>query len=159
MYLWKIDSLVEDFRSGNVSQKEEFKYMLLFTIAMALGSDPALYIGTSYNYYDTLSSALILGISVFGIYYCYKLNSRGDDKDFIVRVMCLGLPVMIRLLAVMIPVVIIGVVLETVVLYPESLNEEAFENTPIQVASTSVFIAAYYWYLSIKIKAVSSKNT
>jgi hypothetical protein len=33
MYLWKVDSLVEDFKSGKVTQKEEFKYALLFTIA------------------------------------------------------------------------------------------------------------------------------
>ena len=27
MYLWKVDSLVEDLKSGNVTQKEEFKYI------------------------------------------------------------------------------------------------------------------------------------
>jgi len=156
MYLWKVDSLVEDFKSGNVSQKEELKYMLLFTIAITLASDPALYVGSSYNYYDTLSSALVLGISIFGVYYCYKLNSSGDDRDFIVRVMCIGLPVMVRILVVMLPVFIIGVILEAIFLYPKSLYEETYENTPIQVTLISVFITAYYWYLSTKIKAVSS---
>lgn len=158
MYLWKVDSLVEDFKSGNVNQKEEFKYMLLFTITMALVSDPALYIGSSYNYYDTISSVIMLGISILGVYYCYKINSCGDNKDFIVRVMCIGLPVMIRVLVVMIPVFIVVGILEAALLNPESLNEETFESNPIQVVLISIFIAAYYWYLSIKIKAVSSKN-
>jgi len=156
LYLWKVDSLVEDFKSGNVSQKEEFKYMLLFTIAMVFVTDPALYIGSSYNYYDTLETIITLVISIFGVYYCYKINSSGDNKDFIVRLMCIGLPVMIRLFAVMIPVLIVGDVLEVVVLYPESLDEETFESTPMQVVLISIFIAAYYWYLSTKIKAVSS---
>jgi len=159
MYLWKVDSLVEDFKSGKVSQKEEFKYMLLFTITIILASDPALYIGSAYNSYDTLSSVLMLGISIFGVYYCYKLNSSGDDKDFIVRITCIGLPVMVRVLAVIIPVSIIGGILESIFLYPESLDEETFGSTPTQVVSISVFIAAYYWYLSIKIKTVSSKNS
>ena len=141
-----------------MSQKEEFKYMLLFTMAMALASDPALYIGSSYNYYDTIGSILMLVISIFGVYYCYKINSSGDNKDFIVRVMCIGLPVMIRVLVVMIPVFIVGGALESVFLYPESLDEETFESTPMQVVSMSIFIAAYYWYLSTKIKAVSSSN-
>lgn len=132
--------------------------MLLFTMAMALASDPALYIGSSYNYYDTIGSILMLVISIFGVYYCYKINSSGDNKDFIVRVMCIGLPVMIRVLVVMIPVFIVGGALESVFLYPESLDEETFESTPMQVVSMSIFIAAYYWYLSTKIKAVSSSN-
>jgi len=158
MYLWKVDSLVDDFKSKRVTQKEEFKYILLCTIAVALASDPALYIGATYNHYDTLSSVAVLGLSIFGIYYCYKINSSGDDRDFIVRIMCIGLPVAIRVLAVMIPIFIIAGVLETTLLYPESLDEETFESTPIQVALVSMFIVAYYWYLSTKIKAVSSKN-
>ncbi|MCF6226724.1 MAG: hypothetical protein L3J22_10560 [Xanthomonadales bacterium] len=158
MYLWKVDLLVEDFKSGKVSQKEEFKYMLLFTIAMAFASDPVMYIGSSYNYYDTIGSALMLGISIFGVYYCYKINSSGDNRDFIARIMCIGLPVMIRVLAVMFPILIVGMTLETAFLYPESLGEEIVESTPIQVVIISVFVAAYYWYLSIKIKAVSFKN-
>jgi hypothetical protein len=52
MYLWKVDKLVEDFKSGKVSQKEEFKYMLLFTVLMIFASDPFLYVGSSYNIYD-----------------------------------------------------------------------------------------------------------
>lgn len=157
MYLWKVDSLVDDFKSGRVTQKEEFKYMLLFAIAMIFASDPALYIGSSYNHYDTISSVAVLGISIFGVYYCYKINSGGDNRDFIVRVMCIGLPVMVRILAVMIPVFIVGGTLE-IAFYPETLDEETFENTPVQAALISVFIAVYYWYLSIKIKDVSSNN-
>lgn len=158
MYLWKVDSLVEDFKSGNVSQKEEFKYILLFTIAMAFASDPVLYIGSSYNYYDTIGSIIMLGISIFGVYYCYKINSSGDNKDFIVRVMCIGLPVMIRVLVVMIPVFVIWGILEAAILHPDAHDEETFESTPMQVIFISNFTAAYYWYLSMKIKAVSSDN-
>lgn len=158
MYLWKVDSLVEDFKSGSVSQKEEFKYILLFTVLLVFASDPVLHIGYSYNYYATIESIITLGISIFGVYYCYKINSSGDNKDFIVRVMCIGLPVMIRMLAVMIPVLFVGGILEAAILYPEYFAEGALKSTPLQVAFTSVFIAAYYWYLSTKLKAVSSKN-
>ena len=156
MYLWKVDSLVEDFKSGKVTQKEELKYMLLFTIAMALASDPILSMGDSYNYYDTLNSTQTLGISILGIIYCYKINSRGDDRDFILRVMCIGLPVMVRVLAVMIPVFVAASFVEVFYIYPESVYEETVENTPIQVALVPIFMFAYYWYLSVKIKDVSS---
>jgi hypothetical protein len=158
MYLWKVDSLVEDLKSGNVTQKEEFKYMLLLTIAMIFASDPVLYIGAAYNSYDTMSSIIVLVISMLGVYYCYRINSSGDNRDFIVRVLCIGLPVMIRVLAVIIPVFIVLAVLEAATTPPASLDEEPFESTPIQVAHISIVVAAYYWYLSTKIKAVSSIN-
>lgn len=155
MYLWKVDSLVDDFKSGKVSQYEEFKYMLLFTIAMAFASDPAINVGASYNLYDTISSVLMICISVVGIYSCYKINTSGDNRDFIVRVMCIGLPVMIRVSAVFIPILIIGFVFEDTFFEPTT-TEEAIESTSTHVILMSVFIAAYYWYLSKKIRAVSS---
>ena len=155
MYLWKVDSLVKDFRAGMVSQKEEYKYVLLSTIATVLVSDPIFHIGLSYNYYDAITSVLFVGISIFGVYYCYQINSAGDDKDFIIRIMCIGLPVAIRLLAVGIPIFIIVKTQATNILYPEPLGEASFESAPIDVVLSSLFIAAYYWYLSVKIKAVS----
>lgn len=158
MYLWKVDSLVEDFKSGSVSQKEEFKYMLFFSIAMVFASDPALHIGESYNHYDTILSVITLCISIIGVHYCYKINSRGDNKDFLVRVICIGLPVAIRLLAVMFPVLIVAGILEFFIFYPESLTEEGLKNNPMRVALISAIVAAYYWYLSKKIRAVASNN-
>ncbi len=103
MYLWKIEKLVDDFRQNKVSQKEQFKYLLLFTIFTLLCSDPFLYVDMSNNYYDTLQSVLILVITVFGVYYCYKINSQGDNKEFMIRFICLGLPAVIRILAMFLP--------------------------------------------------------
>ena len=156
MYFWKVDSLVEDFKLGKVSQKEEFKYLLCSTILMVLATNPALYIGSSYNYYDTLGSGLNLGISIFGVFYCYKINSNGDDSDFISRMMCIGFPVIIRVSGMMIPILIVGVIADTL-LNPELFNEEVVRTTPIQVAVVSLFLAACYWYLSKKIADVSSR--
>lgn len=158
MYLWKVDRLVGDFKAGEVSQAEEFKYMLLFTVVMMLGSDPVLNIGTSYNYYDTIGSVLMLGISVFGTYSCYKINRNGDNRDFIVRVMCLGLPVLIRVIVIFIPIFVVSGILEAVLIESALEETETYKSTPIQVAVLSVFVAIYYWYLSIKIRAVSTRN-
>ena len=98
---------------------------------MLFAGDPLLHIGSSYNGYDTLSSALTLGISIFGVYCCYRVNASGDDRDLIVRIMCIGLPVMIRVAVVFFPVSVIGGILQTTFLYPESLDEDSVESTPI----------------------------
>ena len=158
MYLWKVDSLVEDLKTGKVTQKEELKYMLLFTMFFAFASDPVLYAGYSYNYYDTICYIVYIGISMLGTYYCFKINSSGDNKDFILRVMCIGLPVAIRVLALLFSVACFWVILKFFIFAPQSIEEEVFESSPIEVGVTSIFTAIYYWYLSKKIKAVSSKK-
>jgi hypothetical protein len=159
MYLWKVDKLVEDFKSGKVSQKEEFKYMLLFTVLMIFASDPFLYVGSSYNIYDFVGTMLMLTISVWGIYYCYKINSAGDNKNFIVRVMCISLPVIIRILVIFIPIVILVGVLEGLFsgeLTTDESNTEVYETTSYQVVTMVAFVVSYYVYLSKKIRLVSS---
>ena len=159
MYLWKVDNLVEDFKSGKVSQKEEFKYMLLFTVLIIFSSDPLLYIDSSYNTYDFVSSLLWLASSVWGIYYCYKINSEGDNKDFIIRVMCIGLPVAIRVLVFLIPIILlIGFVegFSSVKLTAQDPNAEAYDTTAYQVVTSVIYVVSYYMYLAKKIRAVSS---
>lgn len=42
MYFWKVDKLVEDFKAGNVNQKEEFKYLLVFFLITTIATDPLL---------------------------------------------------------------------------------------------------------------------
>jgi hypothetical protein len=156
MYLWKVDKLVDDFKSGEVTQKEQFKYMLLYTLLMTLGSDPILFIGSSYNIYDTISIILKLAVTVWGVYYCYKVNSSQDNKDFIVRFMCIGLPVAIRFFVVIIPIFILGGVLEAEFSVEES-DVEIFETTVSQVVVVTIVFASYYLYLAKKIRTVSSK--
>ena len=123
---------------------------------MALAADPVIDIGSSYNYYDAFTSVLMFGISIFGIYFCYKINSSGDNRDFILRLMCIGVPVLIRVIAVFIPIMIIGAILEITLFANGSGDEKVYESTPIKVALTSALVASYYWYLSRKIRAVSS---
>jgi hypothetical protein len=42
-------------------------------------------------------------LTVAGILICHELNRRGDDRDFVNRMVCLGWPVCIRVAAIMVP--------------------------------------------------------
>lgn len=156
MYLWNIDALVQDFKAGNVTQKEQFKYMLLCTIAMTLASDPLLHIGSSYNHYDMISTVLVLGLSIVGIFWCYKINTAGDNKDFITRVTCIGLPAIVRVMVILMPIFIALFAFELLILHPETIDEPNSETTPLEIGCVAAAVAIYYWYLSQKIKAVSN---
>jgi len=159
MYLWKVDELVNDFRSGCVTQLEEFKYILLFTVAMALGADPMLYDSTSYNKYDFINTILFTCISAIGLFYCYKKNKEGDDKEFVVRVMCIGIPVLVRLVIIFIPVLILLSFAEEMVFEtPMEVESDVYETTLMEVIAVNVFVTAYYYYLAIKLYCVSKNN-
>ena len=129
MYFWKVDKLVTELKEGSVTQYEEFKYMLLFTIVTILVTDPILYSDITYNSYDFINSILFISISCAGTYLCYKLNKQGDDKDFIKRVMCIGLPVAVRVFVLSMPIVIICVSIEDTSLE----NTETYETTLLMV--------------------------
>jgi len=159
MYLWKVDSLVADFKSDSVSQKEELKYMILSTIMMLFISDPLFHIDSPYTIYDAVSSILLLAISVCGTYCCYKINAAGDNKDLIARLMCIGLPAVIRVLVIALPILILlGIIVGILSAgsWMEEPRAEAHAAPALELAWTVLVGGTYYFYLARKIKAVSS---
>ena len=96
---------------------------------------------------------------MWGVYYCYKSNAAGDNKDFIVRVICIGLPVMVRVLVFFIPVIILAAVLEfnfSSALIADDSNPEVYETSIYMVAAVVMLSVSYYVYLAKKIRSVSS---
>jgi hypothetical protein len=155
MYLWKIDSLVNDFKEGKVTQKEEFKYLLFYIIISILFMDKVLYIDDVYNIYDTINSIAMFIITIIGTYYCYLVNSKGDNKDFMVRYISIGLLVGIRIFLI---AFLLGIVYSSLFMTPEELESDSYETTILLLIFSSLVEIAYFWYLSKKIRDVSKIN-
>lgn len=152
MYLWKVDNLIEDLKNNKVSQKEQFKYALAFSIFTGIAADPSLSIGLQYGFMDFVSSVTMLVITVFGVIVCYKENKRADDKDFVLRFFTLGLPVAIRFIVVIIPLGIVAGLLEAV-FNPNHENDAEYVVTTIyQVLFIAVSGVAFYIYLASKFR-------
>jgi len=153
MYIWKVNKLTEDLKLGRVTSKEEFKYLLANTVAVVIITDPYLYIGTSYNNNDIINTISMLLISIIGLLYCYKVNTSGDNNDYIRRFICISIPIAIRILVFYIPIFILYSVL--IYIYSANTNTSNFETDVYSVIITNTYLIAFYVYLSIKIKAVS----
>ena len=146
MYFWKVDDLVADLRDNNVTPKEEMKYLICWCLLAwlslwfisALPSEDA-------NIYEHASWFFSIFISVLGIYACYRVNSEGDGKDFITRMICLSIPVVIRVSVLCLPFLLLG--------FGFGLIEE--EYNLLDVVFSVVFSFVYVWYLYQKMKAVS----
>ncbi len=157
MYLWKTDNLVNDFSNENVTQYEQFKYMLLYSAITALAVDSYVVSDTIYNTNDFINTISLLLITIWGVRICYESNQQNDDKDFVARFICIGLPVVVRISAIFIPVylivVVIGYSFNFGISYDSSGNE-IYVTTVIDVIFTIIYTVSYYQYLSNKIALI-----
>jgi hypothetical protein len=99
MYWWNVSKLAEDLREGRIDEKERFKYFLATFIAWSLAVLLFSYSPGPFNLGPPLSVGIYLIMVIVGIVFCYRANKRGDNADFVPRMICLGLPAGIQFAA------------------------------------------------------------
>jgi len=124
MYWWNASKLAEDLRDGQVDEKERFKYYLATFVAWTVVAQIFVYSGSAFNIGDFLSAAASLTVIVVGTVLCYRVNRRGDNTDFIARMICLGWPVGFRITVAVVAMFLVLAVLNA--LPSASLGNEAF---------------------------------
>jgi len=100
MFLWDVHALALRFRAKRVSEWDKFRYYALILILGALfqGSfHPGHYSSPFQEIQETIA---VTFLSVLGAWYCYQVNGRGDNEDFMGRILCLGFPIAIRILVI-----------------------------------------------------------
>jgi dolichyl-phosphate-mannose--protein O-mannosyl transferase len=158
MYIWKVEKLIGDFRDDNVCQKEQFKYVIASAVLLALSTDPILYVGSKYSINDSIGTLLFLLTSIWGTYYCFKINSQNDNKDFVLRSFCLGLPVVVRTLVFFTPVLLVGGAVEGFLGRGFTVDENGNElmvTTLGMIFVIEIFVIVYFLRLGKAITAVS----
>lgn len=97
MYFWNDKKLSIDLKENKISQRDVLNY---FFILLIMDSISAMYVLKSSNNQGlTLLSALIaLIIHLVGISLCFKNNEQGDGKNFLDRLICLALPINIKVM-------------------------------------------------------------
>jgi hypothetical protein len=162
MYLWRVDRLVEYFRNDQVTEREKLKYMILYGVLLAAVPEVGLWGAGSMGYEYTHMSAVgvLVGvvITILGTYYCYAKNRDGDNRDFITRIMCIGLPVTIRVIVLFLPAFVVLVILEQVYGIGTRTNEfgqSVSYATWLDVLFAAVSYAVAYLYLAKKMAVVA----
>jgi hypothetical protein len=159
MYLWNADALVEDFQHNNVSSAEEFKYFFVNTLYIACISHMSLISLSDSNeieWYDSVYLLITLLINAIGCYANYRLNQHGDDKDFIKRCLCLGVPLGIKLNTL--AIILLFLLFLFIELAADSLKPRTIDfisYVGIIWPSTIVF----YYFLARKLEAIAYYKT
>ena len=97
MIVWNIDKLVTKLKYGTLSELDKSIYLIGFFVLMM----PNLVVKIQdlyhieYMYMIELVTSLM--ITVFGTYFCFKVNEDGDNSHFVERIICLGFLLSLRL--------------------------------------------------------------
>ena len=108
MYWWNASKLAEDLREGRVDEKERFKYFLATVALWILAVKLLPFPGGASGVEAWISAAVNVTAAFIGISLCYMVNKRGDNRDFIARMICLGWPAGIKF-AVLFSVFFLGI--------------------------------------------------
>ena len=161
MYLWNVNKLVEDFKENKVTEKEKMKYLIVFGVVVTLATDPFISMGIMYSVMDVINTIAMLIMVVGGTYYCYVINRDADNRDYVSRSLCLGLPIVIRVFIFSIPLMMVIGFIEgaySTAIEGDYAGVSTFETTGIQVIFSVLFGCVYYWYLGSKLKSFSGEN-
>jgi hypothetical protein len=97
MYWWNVSKLAADLREGRVDERQRFNYYLATFIAWNLAAQLFFLHGdATFSIERLITVTVILAFSAIGIILCYRVNKKGDDTDFIARMICLGWPIGIQ---------------------------------------------------------------
>jgi hypothetical protein len=129
MYWFNSSKLAEDFREGRVDERERFKYYLASLIAWSVVIQVLIFTGAGFNVENLVSAGANLVVIVVGTVLCYRENKRGDDKDFIPRMICLGWPVGVRWTLYLLPVFLFFTCLDALKAFPHIFGAEGISGT------------------------------
>jgi len=114
MYFWNTRQLALDLREGKVTEQDEVRYLFAYVIWTSISILVLKWIPSEYAL-SKIADIAELGVTIIGLLICYKANSRGDGREFVVRFICMSWPVSVRLFAAFVPLgFAIGVVLAVV---------------------------------------------
>ena len=96
MVLWRAKVLALDLRYGRVPERDKLGYLLIGLVIQGLiGSVSRL--GTVPSLGEALGTLLVLVISVGGTVAVFRVNARGDGRQFLERFLCLAVPVGVQM--------------------------------------------------------------
>ena len=116
MYFWKDKELAKRLHENAVSQKEQMKYFLIFSVLSTLLTTAIFnfniwHAAEQLTISDYATDITMIAFAFASVLICYRVNAHGDNADFIARWICLSLPVSIRTLAVGFCLMIIALII------------------------------------------------
>ena len=153
MYFWKIGSLKEEIKKGELKEKDRFLYALIYIILSAIGMEAMglmpINNGTVWDAINSISNIVVVTI---GTIFAFKANGGSKGIDFLGRYFSISFVVAIRFIVILIPVIIVlSAYYSFAVTKDPDLNSTAYDTIPFIIWS-----AAFYWRVCVHIDDVNN---
>jgi len=138
MYFWKTTQLAADIKNNKVSEKSKMYYYLLLTSLSNIMAYEFL-MELSYDMTAALSELLLTFlVIIIGTLVTFNTNKGEGGVDYIARVVMLGLPISIKIIALMLALFIF---LSEIIFYywAYDLLTDAFISIGVVLASVLMF--------------------
>ncbi|PCK00312.1 MAG: hypothetical protein COA45_00585 [Zetaproteobacteria bacterium] len=98
MYFFRDKKLAKDLRNNAVTEKQTVFYFLVMSLfsTVAASGIVSFYMWSSRQYLTTVDytyDAFVVIFLILSLTACYKINSKGNNTNFITRYICLSLPI------------------------------------------------------------------
>jgi hypothetical protein len=138
MYFWKTTQLAADIKNNKVSEKSKMYYYLLLTSLSNIMAYEFL-MELSYDMTAALSELLLTFlVIIIGTLVTFNTNKGEGGVDYIARVVMLGLPISIKIIALMLT---LSIFLSEIVFYywAYDLLTDTFISIGVVLASVLMF--------------------
>ena len=138
MYFWKTTQLAADIKNNKVSEKSKMYYYLLLTSLSNIMAYEFL-MELSYDMTAALSELLLTFlVIIIGTLVTFNTNKGEGGVDYIARVVMLGLPISIKIIALMLT---LSIFLSEIIFYywAYDLLTDAFISIGVVLASVLMF--------------------
>lgn len=164
MIFFSEKKLARKLHEGQVTEKEQMIYLILFNLMYAI------FMTTSFsdnstnmpvNLYNYLTDALMLVFTIGIVIYCRFINNKGDGKDLLVRYTCLTIPIGIKFLPLSFIAGFLFFIVDNLDIITAS--EASFEPTesmeigPCSFASIVVLYALLIWRYKVNFMIASGR--
>ena len=153
MYLWNIDQLKEDLVETGLSQSELFKYIFVYVVLSSIVIELVYaYPAESLNSLDHMQSIFSLLLTGIGTYLCFRANGGAAGKNFAERFFSRGLVIVIRFLALFVPLLIL-----LAIVFWSGEDPDDYSTKWYDVVVVSIWSLAMYWRFIVHINQVARR--
>ena len=102
MFLWNYKKLALELRDNKLSERHKFYYYVASSLIYMFSTYFLSYIPHTQEIQrifiiKVINHFILISLTIAGLFWWYKTNSRGDNKHFIERAIILSIPLSIRL--------------------------------------------------------------
>jgi len=154
MYIWKIKPIIKELAERKMSEWSMVQYLIASVVLITIVGDYTNILNREPVF--GLRTIIYILVGILGVYYCYSVNRKIDNQDFIIRFIILCWPVGLRMAIAF----YIGLLLVYQIYFFFQMSHDSVSTELLFEGYGLMYEVASYYVLSIFISKVgkSAKN-